>query len=568
MKINSKKTLLVLAAVALVGGTFTAVALTKENGFSVSAAEDANAIWKHYAAVAPDPDKKQYGSKEFWASCTEPGTHLFEAPAKYGRIDEGGDFSQTSYFKKLTPEDDRYVPYEYTVTFDSNGAAAIDPVTVGYGKTLTAPVTPTRAEDAYYKAYTFDAWYVNGKAFDFTKDTITESVTLTAGWKYGDKKFDEIKLTKADMTFGANSEYIPLDTMNSVVYGKTEEQKAEFIQKFGTNAQPKGLIFRNRDTSVGTGTSSTTVSLAKINFKEKLAGVGKIMTMEMGGHTDQCAISYRGKKLFTTGACDAALAGMDVYFYLSNDIVKAQFVGRTQLKSGDIYSCLENSFDLTEDEATGVTGLSFEFFANTYYRYYWFGNPRIVTSEYNFLDFSGKEHVTVENGVLKTREERDAEGGFPNKQWNNTVALTFDGIGIAGNSTSAPAKVHYQAIDFNSLFAKGLGVRFVIGMWNGSEHLSFAGQDFGANGLAPTDGEHSWSNPVFHTPETIVNTWQNFQVEITKVGMRVLNHFENKEYMIALTADQLSGKEGLTFDACKVSNGRFVYLSNMKAFHA
>ena len=44
MKINSKKTLLVLAAVALVGGTFTAVALTKENGFSVSAAEDENTI--------------------------------------------------------------------------------------------------------------------------------------------------------------------------------------------------------------------------------------------------------------------------------------------------------------------------------------------------------------------------------------------------------------------------------------------------------------------------------------------------------------------------------------------
>ena len=77
--------------------------------------------------------------------------------------------SAVAYFKELTPEDDRYVPYEYTVTFDSNGAEAIAPVTVGYRKTLTAPVTPTRAEDAYYKAYTFDAWYLNGKAFDFTK---------------------------------------------------------------------------------------------------------------------------------------------------------------------------------------------------------------------------------------------------------------------------------------------------------------------------------------------------------------------------------------------------------------
>lgn len=102
MKINNKKTLLVLAAVALVGGTFTAVALTKENGFSVSAAEDENTIWKHYAAVAPDPDKKQFGSKEFWANCSEIGTHVFEKPT-IGKIQEGDDFSKTAYFKELTP---------------------------------------------------------------------------------------------------------------------------------------------------------------------------------------------------------------------------------------------------------------------------------------------------------------------------------------------------------------------------------------------------------------------------------------------------------------------------------
>lgn len=562
MKINSKKTLLVLATVALVGGTFTAVALTKENGFSVSAAEDENTIWKHYAAVAPDPDKKQFGSKEFWANCSEIGTHVFEAPT-IGKIQDGGDFSKTAYFKELTPEDDRYVPYEYTVTFDSNGAAAIAPVTVGYGKTLTAPATPTRAEDAYYKAYTFDAWYANGKAFDFTKDTIKESVTLTAGWKYGDKKFDEVTLTKDNMTFGEKSAFMSFsgafDQMAWQNGAVNQELKAQYIEEFGGAAREKDGVFfiTNGGTSAG---ATTPVSLPKINFKEKLAG-GKIMSMEIGGRTDGSKMSYSGYEIFAcSGHHFYNTTRAKVYFYMVGDIVKVRFVDSNGIGSGNIYTCAEKTFDLSEEVATGTSAFTFDAFVNQYNRHFWLGHPRIVNGEYNYFDFSGKEHIAVENGVLKAKGEEGTSNGAPWGQWKDTVALSIDGVGVLGNGSTA-LKVKYPAIDFNSIFNKGQGLRFTLGSWNGLEPLKFGEMTFGVSGEKP-------ANPDKHTADTIVDTWSNFQVEITKVGMRVANHFKKTESIVTLTADQLSGKEGLTFEIGSRSNDHFFYISNMKAFHA
>ena len=149
---------------------------------------------------------------------------------------------------------------------------AIDPVTVGYGKTLTAPVTPTRAEDAYYKAYTFDAWYVNGKAFDFAEDTIKESVTLTAGWKYGDKKFDEVTLTKDSVTFNNGSFARGFDEAFSNMAWENgalnAPLKKELIEGFGGTARAADGLFAS-PSNVNGGSSLT---LPLINFKEKLAG--------------------------------------------------------------------------------------------------------------------------------------------------------------------------------------------------------------------------------------------------------------------------------------------------------
>lgn len=83
-------------------------------GIGVHAEDPNNILWKHYAAVEASPI--MHGSKEFWANCSELGTHSFTKPTT-GRIEEGGDFSTTSYFAELTPKDDRYVGYEETSTY-------------------------------------------------------------------------------------------------------------------------------------------------------------------------------------------------------------------------------------------------------------------------------------------------------------------------------------------------------------------------------------------------------------------------------------------------------------------
>lgn len=83
-------------------------------GIGVHAEDPNNILWKHYAAVEASPI--MHGSKEFWANCSELGTHSLTEPTT-GRIEDGGDFSTTSYFAELTPKDDRYVGYEETTTY-------------------------------------------------------------------------------------------------------------------------------------------------------------------------------------------------------------------------------------------------------------------------------------------------------------------------------------------------------------------------------------------------------------------------------------------------------------------
>lgn len=67
---------------------------------------------------------------------------------------------------------------KYTVTFESNGGSQIEPITVDYGATLTAPTAPTRLY------YSFDGWYTEStltNLFDFSTP-ITNNFTLYADW--------------------------------------------------------------------------------------------------------------------------------------------------------------------------------------------------------------------------------------------------------------------------------------------------------------------------------------------------------------------------------------------------
>lgn len=74
---------------------------------------------------------------------------------------------------------------QYTVTFDTDGGSAVAPITQDYGTQITAPADPTRV------GYTFIGW---DKAIPATMPA--ESITITAQWKDSEKPTGEIKISK------------------------------------------------------------------------------------------------------------------------------------------------------------------------------------------------------------------------------------------------------------------------------------------------------------------------------------------------------------------------------------
>ncbi len=76
---------------------------------------------------------------------------------------------------------DEIVPIEtYTITFDSKGGSAVDPVDVASNEFLALPENPTR------EGFIFSGWYINenyANPWNFTKDYATANTTLYARWK-------------------------------------------------------------------------------------------------------------------------------------------------------------------------------------------------------------------------------------------------------------------------------------------------------------------------------------------------------------------------------------------------
>ncbi|MFA5536050.1 MAG: InlB B-repeat-containing protein, partial [Bacillota bacterium] len=67
---------------------------------------------------------------------------------------------------------------QYTITFDSNGGSAVASITQDYGTTVVAPSNPTK------KGYAFKGWYIDTElTIPYTFTTMAaENITLTARW--------------------------------------------------------------------------------------------------------------------------------------------------------------------------------------------------------------------------------------------------------------------------------------------------------------------------------------------------------------------------------------------------
>lgn len=576
MKINNKKTLLVLAAVALVGGTFTAVALAKENGFSVSAAEDENTIWKHYAAVAPT--FTSHGSKEFWANCSEIGTHVFEEP-KVGKIQEGDDFSKTPYFNELTPTDDRYVAkLTPKVTFDSRGGTVIESQDVEYNALAVEPTAPTREADAYYDSYTFDGWYANGKKFDFTKP-VTGNVDLSAKWKYGKTKTIAVsdKWTKDNFTIGEKAiiRSTIWESFNNANYGYFQgnsEKLQAACDEFGYKDSDGVCFFPAND---GAGS----VTAPGIDFKTLLKQYGKIY-MSVGIFNGGSSVYFNNgtvdTKITYTKSADPEtgdpgeqgissltrtlltfFADSDGKVHMTFDDVVAENPYSSEDRYGDII--------LSDAQANGTSGLVFKHGMQGASRFCWLQSPyALAGGTETVLNVSSKKGYTVTDATSETMTESNKTGWG---QWKSFVMNESDGIGLRGNG-SGSSVLTFDKYDFSSLFEQKKGVKFTIGMWNGNEHIYYGSGD-GKEDLGLNYDRGSNNNSSTYTRNQMVDcTYLNWNVFVDSLGVRVHNNFEDKDYSLTLSADQRKGNESLVFSLGERSNGRIILVSNWTTYRA
>lgn len=74
------------------------------------------------------------------------------------------------------PDDNNNTTGKFTVTFNSNGGSRVASQSVSSGSTAKRPTNPTRS------GYTFVAWQLNGKNYNFNTK-VTKSITLKAVWK-------------------------------------------------------------------------------------------------------------------------------------------------------------------------------------------------------------------------------------------------------------------------------------------------------------------------------------------------------------------------------------------------
>ena len=68
----------------------------------------------------------------------------------------------------------------FRVTFDAQGGTTVEMQKRMYGELIEAPEPPTR------EGFVFDGWYLDPGAaipWDLEEDSVTESITLYAGWK-------------------------------------------------------------------------------------------------------------------------------------------------------------------------------------------------------------------------------------------------------------------------------------------------------------------------------------------------------------------------------------------------
>ncbi len=110
-----------------------------------------------------------------------------------------------------TPIDSSYVPSgsitliakweikQYTITFNSDGGSAVDPITINYDATITLPANPTK------QGYVFDRW-----SEKLPKKMPAKDINVTAEWKDENIKTYKVTYNYGNIEFAGN-EYLDTD---------------------------------------------------------------------------------------------------------------------------------------------------------------------------------------------------------------------------------------------------------------------------------------------------------------------------------------------------------------------
>ncbi len=77
----------------------------------------------------------------------------------------------------------KWVPLSTTISFDTQGGSAVNPITAPAGSAVSAPASPTKF------GYVFSGWALDGVAYTFTTMP-TQDITLTAVWTASNKSVD------------------------------------------------------------------------------------------------------------------------------------------------------------------------------------------------------------------------------------------------------------------------------------------------------------------------------------------------------------------------------------------
>lgn len=462
-------------------------------------------------------------------------------------------------------------------------------------KEFRTPAKPTRPADNLYESYSFAGWYSETGKYDFSK-SITEEERFTPKWVPGKQtpSYLDIGWAKTDFGMGLTNKG-DADATNADIYNvegvlsgltwdiKNDAEKVKaYKAEFNKICQPQG-ISDDAGVFMRANGKGSYIDLPKINFLEKIP-VGKKLFMKLGASANNSYLNLKVKSDETRRIVETTNEqnGIDFFtkvlvsFYKDNN-------GKVRMTCDDTTIDLFEAngggkiweTTLTDAQANGTESLRLEHDQGGS-RYYWISKPFTYNDNYVVLDVAKTPvQLTATGGVFQTKAVANATGNAPFNQWynNSIIAAETDGIGIYGNNPMSAASLEFK-VNYKAILDKSQGVKFTIGVWNGTDTIYF-NEGIGYASLGGSynkpiiNQDHQYFDTTKYTREIIEKTWHNWQATVDRFdGLTVYNQNTTEKYQFALTESQLNGTDPLSFKlTASNANGHFFYLSNLTTFY-